>query len=113
MTGSELSSAGGLAQLHLQPIIEAAPPFAVFEGWETTTLPLQSSFLLVVVRSREQVPILRSCNADNYSKATARVRSPILASPDFDVCNLIFRHACEDSYDKVVEATLPDGVGLA
>ena len=80
---------------------EAAPPFAVFEGWEARTAisPRHADFELRLLLLVSLTPglLLRRRNVDNCSSATSGVRGPTPASRDFCACSGVFPPVCARS----------------
>src|SRR5437762_4200908 len=71
---------------------KAAPPFAIFEGWGLCSQlkpHVSSSHLLVFAHSPTPARALHMHSDENYSSATARVRAPVLASPDCGACTAV------------------------
>src|SRR5437879_8469423 len=89
---------GGLAHLSSQRT-EAAPSFAVFEGWAAEarqrTFPgLLPSTARGVAHSLKLPRVRRKHNTENCSMPTAPARAPVRALPDCDACSATSPHAC-------------------
>src|SRR6266567_6520828 len=94
----EVMNLGGLAHLSFQRT-EAAPSFAVFEGWAAEarrrTLPgLLPSTARGVAHSLKLPRVRRKHNTENCSMPTAPARAPVRALPDCDACSATCPHAC-------------------